>query len=89
MENNNIVVAIHSKQNQAGNQHQIQIQNEAELTRMLLDILAKPATKDIESNLMRHAGLSATVHQMPVSAKLVPESANWRLKKSVMTLAVL
>lgn len=49
MENNNIVVAIHSKQNQAGNQHQIQIQNEAELTRMLLDILAKPTTKDIES----------------------------------------
>lgn len=47
--NNEILVAIHSKQNQTGSQHQIQIQNETELTRMLLDMLVKPTTKDIES----------------------------------------
>lgn len=43
--NNNLFITINKNQSQPGSQHRIQISEQSELARMLIDLLGKPPTE--------------------------------------------
>jgi len=87
--NNNLFITINKNQSQPGSQHRIQISEQTELARMLIDLLGKPPTEQTKGlnpvSLKRYKKIFAKLSELDAEdkASLYPQ-----LTSSVQVLLI-
>lgn len=71
--NNNLFITINKNQSQPGSQHRIQISEQTELARMLIDLLGKPPTEQTKGmnpvSLKRYKKIFAKLSELDAEDK--------------------